>query len=442
MTKPDERSLLELFVQLLPARQWRNLEGNKRSDRVYTLKLVVAMALLQRLEERGTQEAVVQQLVLGKLNHVTANRRVRKGNISCNTGAYARANGRTSTKVIDQVAEALLTELGKRIEPSPEQQRPVLAIDGTSISLEHTRDVLKQYPPVRNQHGNAHWGMLRLVAFHDVRTGIASRPHWGPMYGKKAVSEQQLAEQALEQVPAESVIIGDGNFGIFSFAYNVDRSNRKLIFRLTAQRAKSLGAVSLLPCGERTICWRPTRKDRKKNPELPGDAQIRGRLIAVTRKGFSYPLYLFTTLDDELATVVHWYGQRWNMELDLRSLKHILRLDHLRGRSVEAVHKELLIAFIAYGLVRAFMALAARRANLSPRELSFTAAYGWVDGSIDKLCSENPKERARALDRMLTYIAQSTLPKRSKPRAYPRAVWGFRQSFPPRETVKTKPNRK
>jgi len=436
MTIPDEQSLLELFVRLLPAERWQRLEGNKRSDQVYSLRLVVAMALLQRLDEQGTQQAVVQQLVLGKLDHLAGGERIRNRQISSNTGGYARASGRVPTKLVEAVCDEILEELRQRIQPQAELQRPLLVLDGTSISLEHRRELLEQYPAVRNQHGRAHWGMLRLVAFHDVGTGIALRPQWGPMYGEQAVSEQQLAQQALDQAPAQSVILGDGNFGVFYLAYQVDQSRRKLIFRLTAQRGKSLGGASLLPRGEQRICWRPTRKDQEKHRDLPPDAQLEGRLIAVQRLGFRHPLYLFTTLPDELGTVVEWYARRWNMELDLRTLKRTLRLHHLRGKSIAAIEKELLIAVVAYGLVRAFMALAARRASLSPRQLSFTRAYGLVDGSMEKLCSENPQERDRALDRMLSYIAQSKLPNRSKPRAFPRAVWGFRQSFPPQETVR------
>ena len=64
-----------------------------------------------------------------------------------------------------------------------------------------------------------------------------------------------------------------------------------------------------------------------------------------------------------------------------------MRLHHLRGRSTEAVEKELLIAVVAYGLVRAFMALAARRVGLPPRRLSFTRAYGLLNAMIGKLCT-------------------------------------------------------
>ena len=122
------------------------------------------------------------------------------------------------------------------------------------------------------------------------------------------------------------------------------------------------------------------------------------------------------------------------MELDLRTLKRTMRLHHLRGKSREAVEKELLIAVVGYGLVRAFMAEAARRGGLSPRQLSFTRCYGLLNAMSGKLCSDVPGEREQAYDRLLWLMAKSKLPRRSKPRTYPRAVWGFTQAYPRRGT--------
>ena len=61
---------------------------------------------------------------------------------------------------------------------------------------------------------------------------------------RKAVSEQQLAEQALARLPGDGVVLADGNFGISAFAYAVQRSQRPLLFRLTAARARKILAVS------------------------------------------------------------------------------------------------------------------------------------------------------------------------------------------------------
>ena len=418
---------------MLPPEEWDKWEGAKRSDRFYGIRLVVGMLMLQRLDPLGTQQEVVNKLTTGQLDCLQPESAGNHGKMSSNTGGYARACGRLSVKGMEEITDRLLGELGQRIEPVPEWDCPIMIWDGTTVSLEHTASVLQQYPPARNQYGKAHWGMMLVVAFHDVRTGLALRPRWGPMYGPEAVSEQQLAVQTLEQAPKRCVVLGDGNFGIFYLAYQVDQSQRGLIFRLTPTRAKSMGAGALLPYGERTVIWKPTRKDRNRHPDLPEDAQIEGRLIAVQPNGSRDPWYLFTTQSEELEKIVSCYHLRWNIEGDLRSLKHTLNLHHLRARSVEAIEKELLIATVSYGMVRAFMAVAARRVGVSPRRLSFTRAWGLTEGMIGTLCSRNREKREQGWDLLLYYIAQAKLPNRAKSRCYPRAVWGFRQSFPPRK---------
>ena len=130
------------------------------------------------------------------------------------------------------------------------------------------------------------------------------------------------------------MIVGDGNFGIFSFAYAVVASRREVLFRLTR-----------------------------------ADAAIEGRLIVVTQKGFRDSLYLFTTLSEETEAgqIVAWYRQRWNLEPDLRTLKGTLRLKHTQGKSKAVVEKELLVAVVAYGMVRALTAEAAERAAAPAR---------------------------------------------------------------------------
>lgn len=438
MAMAEEQSLLQLFAELMSGEQWRELQGSQRRSQIYTLPVVIAMMLLQRLNERGTQQEAVHQVVAGRLDDLLADcERVRGGKISSNTGGYARACGRIEVGVVEKACDQLLGELSKRIEPEPELKVPLLLLDGSSLRLEHARGLLEDFPPGRNQHNEGHWGIVRWVAFHDLQTGIALRPAWGPMYGAEAVGEQQLAEEVLERAAPGSVIVGDGNFGVFSVAYAAAQRHHQVLFRLTKTRAQALGAGELLPTGERKIVWHPSRYDRKQHPGLPPEAQIEGRLIVVTRHGFRETLYLFTTLLEPCEKVVTWYSQRWNMELDLRTLKGTMRLHQLRGKSTEAVEKELLIAVVAYGLVRAFMALAAQRAGLSPRRLSFTRAYGLLNAMIGRLCVVDAQQRQQAYDRILDYMGQGKLPNRSKPRTYPRAVWCIGKGYPRRRTRNT-----
>jgi hypothetical protein len=438
-TEVDDRSLLRLFESVLPFARWIALESRGKAQ-IYSLRVVIWMMLLQRLNDRGTQQRAVDEIAQGHLERLLpASKRVREGRISENTGAYARACGRLSTETTATVCDEVLAELNKRIAPVAELGRPMMLLDGSSLSVEHSAGLLDAFPAGRNQRGLGHWGVVKWVALHDVQTGIALRPEWGPMYGPEAVSEQALARRAVERTATRSVIVGDGNFGIFSFAYAVIESKREVLFRLTKARAQALGAKRLLPNGECRVCWRPSSFERKKYPELPAEAAIEGRLIVVTQKGFRDSWYLFTTLSEEIPAekIVAWYRQRWNLELDLRTLKGTLRLKHMQGKTKAVVEKELLIAVVAYGMVRALMAEAAQRAGLHPRQLSFTRAHGLLNAMTGKLCSPHADQRQQAYDRLLVYIGQAKLPKRSKIRTYPRAVWGSGKYYPGRQAAGT-----
>ncbi|HKU23965.1 MAG TPA: hypothetical protein VJQ54_00765 [Candidatus Sulfotelmatobacter sp.] len=88
-------------------------------------------------------------------------------------------------------------------------------LDGTTLQVPQAPELVKAYPPPRNQHGRSHWPLIRMVVLQEVQTGLALRPHWGPM----TESEQALALQAIPYLPATAVLLGDRNFGVFGVAW-------------------------------------------------------------------------------------------------------------------------------------------------------------------------------------------------------------------------------
>ena len=145
-------------------------------------------------------------------------------------------------------------------------------------------------------------------------------------------------------------------------------------------------------------------------------------------------LYLFTTLALPAEGVVQLYGQRWPIENDPRSLKHTVRLQHIAAKDVDTMEKELLTAVSAYNLVRAVMCLAAKRAEVDPRQLSFSFVLNLLDCSWPRLmAARNQAEHDREFERVLDLAARHTLPKRKKRRSYAREVWGHGGHFPQRK---------
>jgi hypothetical protein len=75
------------------------------------------------------------------------------------------------------------------------------------------------------------------------------------------------------------------------------------------------------------------------------------------------------TIDDRLSL---WRQYGWQIETDLRDLKQALRLEVLGSRSPAMIRKELAAATVAYNLVVLTRELAAARAEVEPRSLSFS----------------------------------------------------------------------
>ncbi len=291
-------------------------------------------------------------------------------------------------------------------EQLPDVPQPVFVIDGTTLRLPHERELVKAFPPGRNQHGDNHWPTMLLVAFHDVHTGLATRPSWGAMYGPRAVGEQELAREALQRLPADAVVLADGNFGIFTFAYAVQQTQRPMLLRLTAARAqKVLGGNGLRPGRRCKVEWEASWWDRRANPGLPAGAVIKGWVVACrypARQGEI--LYFFTTLD-------------------------------LKSKAM--VEKDVLMAVSAYNMVRAVMYLSASGAGLTPRQLSFSAAQDAVMAAWPYLQrAQSQAEWHDELHRLLRVVAQTKLPKRSRKRSYPREIWGRGGRFPFRRSHK------
>jgi Transposase DDE domain len=278
-----------------------------------------------------------------------------------------------------------------------------------------------------------------MAVAHDVESGLAVRPSWGAACGTQATSEQKLVEEVLERLPSGAVVLGDRNFGIFSVAW-VAQQHHPVLFRLTNARAGKLLGRALEPGIDDAVVWRPSHDDRRAHSELPAGIQLAGRVIVCELKGTREPLLcLFTTLDKPASEIIQMYGLRWNIETDLRALKRTVRLHHVHARSVEMMEKDLLLAVLAYNLVRTVMCLAARKAGLSPRQLSFTSVYTLVEHHLPTLLRARSHQNWRhQMDILVDYAAAYKLPRRRKPRSYPRAVWGTGYRFASRSHEKTK----
>jgi hypothetical protein len=436
----DQPQLLRLFQKAAPSSFFREVcqqEGYRFHDGVYSCAVVVWLMIWQRLQRPRSLQAAVSHLLQGGAGDlVSPCKRWVEDNVSAGTARYCEARQALPKPIAEKVTDRIVDESRAEMQEGwPGLKRPIFVVDGSSLQLQHADELVRAYSPGRNQHGKNHWPVMRIVVFHDVWSGLALRPSWGPMYGKTPVSEQKLAQEAMSRLPADAVVLGDGNFGIFAYAHAAHQSGRPVILRLTKARAQRILGRELVEGTDARVVWQASPWDRRRHPELPGQAAISGRLLVCANP--SRPeelLYLFTTLELPASEIVEIYGLRWNVETDLRSLKRTVGLHQLSSKSVDMVEKELLLAVAAYNLVRAVMCMAARRANIPPRQLSFAFVQAVVEAGLPGLShAANEAEYQQRLDRMLRLAARGKLPNRSRPRRYPRQVWGQGGHFPRRK---------
>ena len=441
--------VLSLYQRLLPAEffdQLRQEEKLRENKRVYHHRVVVWLMIAQRLQGNGTLETAVLELLRGlpasfwpnPCKRLQAGPGGQKPNLSGNTGSYNNARQALPVTLVEQCFDRAFEQLtGEAGGALAGAGRRTFFLDGTTVRLPHTETLREVYPPGSNQHGESHWPLIRMLVAHDLYTGLAMRPQWGPVHGDQAVSEQGLLEQAIGRLPNESVVAGDANFGVFSVAYAATQRGHPVVLRLTTARAQCLAGGPLRDGIDRRIQWRPTRHDRRSHPELPVDACVVGRLIVrqvqPSDGSKAFLLALFATLEGEPEEIVQLYGNRWNIETDLRSLKGTLELEQLTCTSPEMVAKEIDVAMLAYNLVRAVTCLAAQKADLSPRAFSFTRVRNVINAFAPLIANaKDEREGRRLFDKMMYYVGQAKLRKRKRPSS-PRAVWGRPQVYPKRK---------
>jgi hypothetical protein len=320
-------------------------------------------------------------------------------------------------------------------------KRKIVVIDGTTICLERTKDILQEYKAQGNQFGEYHHPDALVVLATDLYSGIGVTPMFAPKIGKESKSEQVLAGEIFDALEEGTLVVGDRSFGIFSVISNAQKKKKTVLFRLTDSRAgkflknqKKTGELDI------PITWNKSKDDQLLHPQDP--LEVKGRFIraVLRRNGYrNMELLFFTTSEDSVEELVSIYGRRVDIETDIRSLKHVLNSDRILVKSRDMVAKEILLRVTAYNLVRESIAQMAVLVGLAPRQVSFSRALRFIHILGYKIqTAQTTAEREALFQKLLIRIRQARLPTRSKPRHEPRQLTRKTARFPLLKTSRKK----
>ena len=429
--------VLGVFEEIIPMQVIRELyqeTKKKYYERLLSPLLLLWGFIFQRLNADHSCDAAWSYLSSDTMQSRFGLQKESEQMISESTSAYCQARKRLPLAVAKKVLVYTAKVIGEKAGAAGLWRGwRVNLFDGSMVQLAASTELSEHYGTNENQHRKGHWPLMRLVAGFDFFTGAVNGVAEGP-YG---VSEHPLAVALIKDLGASWLHTGDRFFGAYHILQVVVAKESQALLRLNTHVAKHLYAEqTLLPGSDLDVIWKRT-PSHKVEADLP-TPEITGRLIyfRLEKVGFRpIDLYLFTTLTDReaypAAELVALYGLRWQVELDFRHIKTTLDMEHLDGKSVDIVCKELVFGLAAYNLLRGLMTSAALTANILPCQLSLAKCWRRTVDACHGLSSQSSTEvLTLVLSRLLHRLGRCILPKRKQERFEPRAVWGRPQVFP------------
>jgi len=298
------------------------------------------------------------------------------------TGDYCRARAKLKEEALHELA----TTVAQRAEEQAEQQwlfqgRHAKLIDGFTFVMPDTPKNQAVYPQQKGQALGCGFPIARCVAVISLATACVMDLALAAYSGKQT-GEGALLRQLLGCFKPRDIAVMDRYYCSYMMIalllqQQVDvccsrHHARKTDFR----RGKRLGKRDHL------IVWhrpsRPDWMDQATYDQIPETIELRELEYDVTQPGHrTQKIIVITSLNDpklhSKESIAELYGFRWNVELDIRSIKSNLNLDRVRCKSPQMVRRELWTTILAYNLIRTTAASAAAVHNCRPRQISFTA---------------------------------------------------------------------
>jgi putative transposase len=360
-------------------------EENANDGIVYTTALTLWAFLsqvLHREEHRSCTAAVARVIVLC----------VALGREPCsdNTGAYCRARARLPLVLVQRLTYHVADMAEAQVPESwLWKGKHVHLIDGTTVSTPDSAPLQAQYPQPTAQQPGLGFPLIRMVVLLSLATAMVGGMAMGPYAGKET-GETALFRQLLDRLKPGDVVLADRYFCSYFMIALLRALGVDVVVRLHQCRSSDFRRGRRLGQGDHVVTWarpeRPTWMDQETYDRMPESIEVREVHVQVHQPGCRVEsLVLVSTLTDAAVytrdDIAELYHQRWLIELDIRTLKITLGMDVLRCKTPEMVAKEIWVCFLAHNLIRQSMLQAALLADLSPRQISFTAALQKIAAS-------------------------------------------------------------
>lgn len=363
------------------------------------------------------------------------------------TGAYCAAR--------DDLPEAACEELVRSTGRELENQAPadwlwhgrrVCIVDGSTITMADTAENQKEYPQPSSQQPGCGFPMARILVVFSLSVGVVLEAMIGKCQGKMT-GENSLFRQIHDRFEPNDIVVADRYFSGWFDLVLLRRRGIDVVVRKHQLRPTDFRKGHRLGHDDHLVRWkrpsRPAWMSKEQYATFPDEIVLREMRLQVKPHGFrAKSVMVVTTLLDpkefSVDEVGDLYRRRWQAELQLRSLKNTLQMDHLRCKTPHRVRNEFFMHLLAYNLIRRIMVLAAFEREVPPWQISFKGALQTLSHFLPLLATGMPiNEGCAALVRCIAAHVVADRPDRVEPRLVKRRPKQYKLLNRPRHTYKS-----
>ncbi|MCO8123569.1 IS4 family transposase [Stieleria sp. TO1_6] len=268
-------------------------------------------------------------------------------------------------------------------------------------------------------------------------SGAALEIAMAPYRGKET-GENSLLQTIIGLLFPGEILLADRYYATFANIHGAYRRGYDVVMRahhkrkIDFRKGYKQGSCDQIVAYHKPA-YRSVWMSKQEYDHLDDFILVRHLRYRVTQKGFRvrYVVLATTLLDASKYSVedlADLYAQRWQVELDIRSLKTHMQMEHLRCKSPSMVRKEIYAHMISYNLIRDLIVRTAIRYSTAPKYLSHTAAVQSLNAFSEKL--QAGSSRIESLERaLLESISEHSVGDR-KPRVHPREIKRRPKQYP------------
>jgi hypothetical protein len=349
--------------------------------------------------------------------------------VSSNTGPYCKARQRLPEEMVHE----LVKEIGSApLKNAPSKWKPfgrdLKVFDGSTVKMPDTKENQNVFPQHKNQKKGAGFPIARFVVVMSLTVGTVL-DYAMNAYKGKGTGESSLLRNIFSCIKKDDIVLGDRYFPNYFLMADLNKIGADGIFRGQGQRHYDFRTGERLGKNDHIVFW---KKPNKPTWMTQDEYDLYPEKIHVREFKVAGNIYVTTFLNQkkyhkkELASI---YERRWDVEINLKSIKAIMNMDMLSCKTPDMVKKEIGIHFLAYNFIRIIMAEACVCHDALPWKISFKGTVQLLTTFMPHFLNSNARQNKMLYAEMLVLIVKNKVGNRPG-RVEPRVIKQRHKPFP------------